>query len=84
MNTFIVAEEHELEYAVRQAATESGTVAYAGRTYHFVDSHEEEEIKWLIKCIKNKKPLAFKRSSSMKKTMASEVSPLLELSRKKK
>lgn len=84
MNNFIVAEESELEPAIRQAATESGTVAYAGRAYHFSSCHDEQEIQWMLKQIKHRKSLTIKRSRSNRGTAASLVSPLLELARKKK
>ena len=45
----------ELKEAVEKAATESGTVAYGNRTFHYSDDHDPYEIAWLVRLATGKK-----------------------------
>lgn len=55
MPTIVATTVQELKDAVEKAASESGTVAYGNRTFHYSDDHDPYEIAWLVKLATGKK-----------------------------
>ena len=55
MPTIVATTVQELKDAVEKAASESGTVAYGNRTFHYSDDHDPYEVAWLVRLATGKK-----------------------------